>query len=602
MAAKAPDRLTIALAQMTQSVGDLEGNAAAILAMRERAKDADLLLVPELQLTGYPPEDLVLKPEFVRRTMDAAERLVDATATPGPAILFGTIVNEDGANYNAMLLADDGRLVGRTLKRELPNYGTFDEKRVFAAGPLPEPMDFRGIKLGVPICEDIWQEPVCAHLAEAGAELLLVPNGSPYELDKDDLRQRLVRSRVTIAGLPLIYLNRVGGQDELVFDGSSFVLHPDGELVVQMPDWEEQLLVTEWERQAGGWRCLTRAEHQLDPFPEDVYRAMVVALRDYVGRNGFPGVILGLSGGIDSALSAAVAVDALGPDKVWGVMLPYAYTSQESVEDARECARLLGCRHDVVPIGPAVDALGTMLPNLSGLAAENVQARIRMVTLMALSNAHGQMLLTTGNKSEMSVGYATLYGDMAGGYSVLKDAYKTTVFALSRWRNRVKPEGVLGPDGPVMPDRVITKPPTAELRPGQKDEDSLPPYSLLDRILEGLVDKEMSVNEVALATGAEHALVADIETKLLRAEYKRRQAPPGVKIGNRNFGRDRRYPITNAFRNSLNGLQRFLVIVSRSSRCASISTCCPGKYVTLSSRLVSQRTAPRCTEPSAGDL
>jgi NAD+ synthase len=546
------DMLTIALAQMSQSVGDLDGNAAAILAMRERAGDADLLMVPELQLTGYPPEDLVLKPEFIRRTAEAAERLVDATASPGPALLFGTIVSEGGANYNAMLLAEDGKVVGRTLKRELPNYGTFDEKRVFASGPMPGPIAFRGVTLGVPICEDIWAEPVCSHLAEAGAELLLVPNGSPYELDKDDLRQRLVRSRVTMTGLPLAYLNRVGGQDELVFDGSSFVMHPDGELVAQMPDWEEELLLTEWARGPDGWRCATRAEHPLDPFPEDVYRAMVVALRDYVTRNGFPGVILGLSGGIDSALSAAVAVDALGPDKVWGVMLPSKFTSAESLNDAEECARLLGCRHDVVSIAPAVLALDLMLKDVfagtkEGLAEENIQARLRMVALMALSNKFGQMLLTTGNKSEMSVGYATLYGDMAGGYSVLKDAYKMTVVALARWRNRVKPEGALGPDGPVMPARVIAKPPSAELRPNQKDEDSLPPYALLDRILEGLVDKELSVKEVAAATGADLGLVADIETKLLRAEYKRRQAPPGVKIGSRNFGRDRRYPITNAF-------------------------------------------------------
>ncbi|MEO7365896.1 MAG: NAD+ synthase [Sphingomicrobium sp.] len=550
------DRLTIALAQMTQSVGDLEGNAAAILAMRDRAKGADLLLCPELQLTGYPPEDLVLKPEFVRRTMAAAERLIEATASPGPAILFGSIVNEGGANYNTLLLADGGRLIARALKRELPNYGTFDEKRIFAPGPMPEPVEFRGVKLGLPICEDIWVESICAHLAEAGAELLLVPNGSPYELDKDDLRQRLVRSRVTSSGLPMAYLNRVGGQDELVFDGSSFVMQPGregaggAEVVVQMDDWEEQLLLTEWTRESDGWRCQTRAEHRLDPFPEDVYRAMVVGLRDYVTRNGFPGVILGLSGGIDSALSAAIAVDALRAEKVWCVMLPSKYTSPESLEDAAGCARLLGCRLDVVPIVPAVEAVDQMLPDLSGSALENIQARLRMVALMARSNAHGHMLLTTGNKSEMSVGYATLYGDMAGGYSVLKDAYKMTVFALSRWRNAHKPEGGLGPDGPVMPERVIAKQPSAELRPNQKDEDSLPPYALLDRILEGLVDKELSVKETAAATGADAALVADIETKLLRAEYKRRQAPPGVKIGSRNFGRDRRYPITNAFRSS----------------------------------------------------
>ena len=541
------DRLIIALAQMNQRVGDLDGNAAAILEWRERAKGADLLMVPELQLTGYPPEDLVLKPEFVRRAMEQSERLIDATADGGPALLFGSVHQEEGRVYNAVLLAEGGRLVARRLKRELPNYGTFDEKRVFAPGPLPDPVEWRGVKLGIPICEDIWLESVVAHLARAGAELLLVTNGSPYEFDKDDRRQRLVRERVVESGLAIAYLNRVGGQDELVFDGSSFVVNDDGEIAVQMPDWDEALWLTDWERSANGWRCTTRRRHQLSPFPEDIYMAMVVGLRDYVARNGFPGVILGLSGGIDSALSAAVAVDALGPDKVRGVMLPSKYTSDTSLEDAAENARLLGCRHDVIPIVPAVEALDRMLDGPQGLAAENIQARLRMVALMALSNADGHMLLTTGNKSEMSVGYATLYGDMAGGFSVLKDAYKTTVFALARWRNANKPAGLKGPDGAVMPQRIIDKPPTAELRPNQKDEDSLPPYPLLDRILEALVEQELSVAEAAAATGAEPALVADIERKLLRAEYKRRQAPPGVKIGSRNFGRDRRYPITNAF-------------------------------------------------------
>jgi NAD+ synthase len=541
------DRLRIALAQMNQRVGDLEGNAAAMLEMRRKAKGADLLVCPELQLVGYPPEDLVLKPEFVRRVHECTDELVEATVEPGPALLIGTITNIGGQNFNTMLLADGGKVIGRTFKHELPNYGTFDEKRIFTPGPLPEPIKWRGIKLGVPVCEDMWLEPVCAHLAELGAELFIVPHGSPYELDKNQTRERLARARTTSTGLPLVFLNRVGGQDELAFDGSSFVMHPDGEIIVQMADWDEDFLMTDWVRAPDGWRCETRSEHELDSFPADAYRAMMVALRDYVERNGFPGVILGLSGGVDSALSAAVAVDALGASKVWGVMLPSKYTSEESLDDARECARLLGCRHDVISIVPGVEAVDGMLPQLTGPAAENVQARLRMVTLMALSNAQGQMLLTTGNKSEMSVGYATLYGDMAGGYSVLKDAYKTTVFALSRWRNANKPDGALGPDGPVMPARVITKPPTAELRPGQKDEDSLPPYSTLDRILEGLVDKEMSVAEVVNATGEDVALVADIETKMLRAEYKRRQAPPGVKIGTRNFGRDRRYPISNFF-------------------------------------------------------
>jgi NAD+ synthase len=542
------DRLTIALAQMNQRVGDLEGNAKAMLEMRRKAVGADLIMYPELQLIGYPPEDLVLNPEFVRRTMEATERLVDATTEPGPAMLIGTVIGEGGATYNAQVLANEGKVLGRTLKHELPNYGTFDEKRIFTPGPLPSPLDYKGVKIGVPICEDIWWDAACANLAKEGAELLLVPNGSPYELDKDEIRQKMVRSRALMTGLPMVYLNRVGGQDELVFDGSSFVVHPDGELVAQMPDWEEALLMTEWRRETDGWRCLTAEKHKLDGYPEDIYHAMMLGLADYVGRNGFPGIILGLSGGIDSALSAEVAVDALGADKVWGVMMPSKYTSGESLEDASESAKLLGCRHDVIPIVPGVQAFDEMLPDLKGVAAENIQARLRMVTLMALSNADGQMVLTTGNKSEMSVGYATLYGDMAGGYSVLKDAYKTTVFALSKWRNRNKPAGALGPDGPVMPERVIAKPPTAELSPGQKDQDSLPPYSVLDPILEGLVDKEMSVKEVAVATGSDLDLIASIERMVLRAEYKRRQAPPGVKIGVRNFGRDRRYPISNFFR------------------------------------------------------
>ena len=347
-----------------------------------------------------------------REAHEATDRLVAASAEPGPAMLIGTLISEGGSIYNAFILAEGGKIVGRTLKHELPNYGTFDEKRVFASGPLPEPIEWRGVRIGLPICEDIWQDRVCAHLAEAGADFLLVPNGSPFEIDKDEARQQLVRSRVVSTGLALAYLNRVGGQDELAFDGSSFICNADGERVVQMCDWEEALLLTEWQKADGRWGCTTRKTCELDDFPEGIYHAMMIGLRDYVARNGFPGIILGLSGGIDSALSAAVAVDTLGADKVWGVMLPSKYTSDESLEDARENARMLGCRHDVIPIVPGVDALAEMLPDMTGLAAENVQARLRMVTLMALSNSGGQMLLTTGNKSEMSVGYATLYGDM----------------------------------------------------------------------------------------------------------------------------------------------------------------------------------------------
>ncbi len=535
---------------MNQRVGDLAGNASAMLAVRARAaaQGADLVVTPELQLTGYPVEDLVLKPEFVRRTAEAAERLIDATADGGPALLFGTLIAEGGSVYNAMLLAEGGCVVGQTLKHELPNYGTFDEKRVFASGPLPVPIEWRGVRIGVPICEDIWFPAVCGQLKSLGAEILIAPHGSPFEVNKDDLRSGgIATARVAETGLPLIFLNRVGGQDEIVFDGASFVMNRGGSLALQMADWDEALALTDWTRLAEGWRCEPGALATLSPYPQDIYQAMMVGLRDYVGNNGFSGVILGMSGGIDSALSAAVAVDALGADKVWCVMMPSKYTSRESLEDAEAAARLLGVRHDVIPIVPGVDALGQMLPAIDGLAAENIQSRLRMVTLMALSNAHGHMLLTTGNKSEMSVGFATLYGDMAGGYSVLKDAYKTTVFALSRWRNANRPPDALGPDSSVMPQRIIDKPPSAELRHDQKDEDSLPPYALLDRILEALVEQEQSVGEAARTTGADPALVAEIERKLLRAEYKRRQAPPGVKLGKRNFGRDRRYPITNAF-------------------------------------------------------
>jgi len=547
--------LTIALAQTTQAVGDLAGNADAMLRWREAARQADLIVFPELQLIGYPPEDLVLKPALVERAGDELLRLADATKDGGPAMLVGTVIANRGILFNAVALLDEGDIKAVRLKRELPNYGTFDEKRLFAPGPLPDPIDFRGVKIGVPICEDIWYPFVCAHLAQQGAEILLTPNGSPYEIDKDERRiAQVCAARVRETGLPVAYLNRVGGQDELAFDGASFVMNGDGVLVHQLADWREELRLTRWEREDGHWRCTPGAIAPLAPYPEDVYSAMVVGLRDYVERNRFPGVVLGLSGGIDSALSAAVAVDALGADKVWCVMMPSRFTSAESLEDAEACARMLGVRLDTVAIEPAVEAFDGMLADIFAergrdITEENIQSRIRGVTLMAISNKFGHMLLTTGNKSEMSVGYATIYGDMAGGYSVLKDAYKTTVFDLSRWRNEAKPGLGLGPEGPVMPDRVITKPPSAELREDQKDEDSLPPYEVLDPILHGLVESELSVDELA-ARGFDRDTVARIERLLYIAEYKRRQSPPGVKLGSRNFGRDRRYPITNAFRTS----------------------------------------------------
>jgi len=546
-------QLKIVLAQLTQTVGDLAGNAAAMLAVRERSPDADLIVFPELQLIGYPPEDLVLKPAVAERAEAELAKLARATGDGGPAMLVGSIRRDMAGVYNILALLDGGREQAFTRKHELPNYGTFDEKRIFVAGPLPDPVIFRGVKIGLPLCEDIWFPAVCAHLKEQGAEFFIAPHGSPYEIDKDDFRRTsIAAARVAETGLPLAFVNRVGGQDEIVFDGASFVLNGGGALAHQMIDWDESITETLWEKGGDGWHCVPGAIARLDHHPADVYHAMLTALRDYVNANRFPGVVLGLSGGIDSALSAAVAVDALGADRVWCVMLPSRFTADISESDAAECARMLGCRLDTIPIADAMTAFDAMLAGVfagraADLAEENIQSRIRGLTLMAISNKFGPMLLTTGNKSEMSVGYATIYGDMAGGYSILKDAYKTTVFALSHWRNANKPRLGLGPDGPVMPERVITRPPSAELREDQRDDDSLPPYEILDPILNALVEKEQSVAQI-VAAGYDHDVVARIERLLYIAEYKRRQSPPGVKLGSRNFGRDRRYPITNAFR------------------------------------------------------
>jgi NAD+ synthase len=545
------DTLTIAAAQLNPSMGDLAGNATAMLRARASVPDADLVVTPELSLIGYPPEDLVLKPALVVAAEAQLARMAAETADGGPALLVGTTHRDERGLHNGYALLGDGKVIGVTLKHDLPNYGVFDEKRVFTAGPLPEPIELRGVRLGLPVCEDMWTPGISAHLKARGAELLIVPNGSPYELGKEDRRLLLAQARAAETGLSLLYVNRSGGQDELVFDGGSFAVNPDGQQIVRLPDWDEAVVCLDWARGRG---FAPGTKQMPDLYEEEIYHAMLVGLRDYVGRNRFPGVVLGLSGGIDSALSAAVAVDALGAERVWCVMLPSRFTSRESLDDAALCARMLGVKLDNIPIEPGVTAIEMMLAGAfagqaRGLAEENAQSRLRMVALMGLSNKFGHMLLTTGNKSEMSVGYATLYGDMAGGYNVLKDLYKTTVFQLSRWRNATRPRLGLGPNGPVMPERVITKPPTAELRENQRDDDSLPPYEVLDPILHGLVEEELSAAEIA-ARGYDPEVVARIERLLYMAEYKRRQAPPGVKIGRRNFGRDRRYPISNAFRTS----------------------------------------------------
>jgi len=548
------DTLRIALAQLNPTVGAVAANADRVLAARATAagQGADLMVTPELVINGYPPEDLVLRPAFQEQVEEAVARLAEATGDGGPAILLGATHRKDGHLYNAAYLLDGGVVRHIRHKHDLPNYGVFDEKRVFTAGPLPGPIPFRDVLLGVMVCEDMWKAEVAECLEENGADILIVPNGSPYDIMNIEARLVQAVSRVTETGLPLLYVNQVGGQDELVFDGASFVLDAGRNLRCQLPAWEEGVVTTRWQRGEDGWTCEPAVIAREAGRWEMIYRAMVTGLADYVGKNGFPGVLIGMSGGIDSALTAAVAVDALGADRVHCVMMPSRYTSRESLDDAAACSALLGVRHDSVSIAPAVEAYGTMLADLfagttPNEAEENIQARARGMTLMALSNKFGHMVLSTGNKSEMSVGYATLYGDMCGGYSVLKDVYKMTVYALSAWRNEHCPEGLLGPQGIVIPQNIIDKAPTAELKDDQKDQDTLPPYAVLDDILESLVENEMTFHAIE-ERGHDRALIERVWAMLLRAEYKRRQAPPGVKITPRAFGRDRRYPITNRFR------------------------------------------------------
>jgi NAD+ synthase len=554
MNARPGDKLAIAIAQLNSTVGDIAGNAEKVRRARieAAAQGADLVVFPELFIAGYPPEDLVLKPAFQASCRAAIEALARETATPGPAMLVGSPWVDGGKLYNAVALLDGGAITALRYKVDLPNYGVFDEKRVFAAGPMPGPVNFRGVRLGVPICEDIWGEEVVDCLAETGAELLVVPNGSPYWRQKGDVRLNIAVARVTERGLATVYVNQVGAQDELVFDGVSFGLHADCSLAFQLCGFQEAVVTTQWVRKGDTWRCENGPMVASVEADKADYSACMLGLRDYVNKNGFPGVVLGLSGGIDSALVAAMAVDALGPDRVRCVMLPYKYTAQESLDDAAACAKALGMKYEITPIASAVEGLEAALAaTFKGLprdvTEENLQSRARGTILMAISNKFNLMVVTTGNKSEMSVGYATLYGDMNGGFNPIKDLYKTEVFRLSRLRNVWKPDDAMGPDGGVIPENIIVRPPTAELRENQKDEDSLPPYAVLDPILERLVEREEPVS-VIVAAGFDRDIVVRIERLLNIAEYKRRQAAPGVKVTLKNFGRDRRYPITNRFR------------------------------------------------------
>jgi len=554
MSNRPADKLAIAVAQLNATVGDVTGNADKVRQARKEAaaQGADIVLLPELFLAGYPPEDLVLKPSFQAACRTALEGLARETSAGGPAALVGVPWVEKGRLYNAVALLEGGRIAALRFKVDLPNYGVFDEKRVFASGPMPGPVSFRGVRVGAPICEDIWGPEPVECIAETGGEILLVANASPYRRGVGDERLSITVPRVTETGLPLVYANQIGGQDELVFDGASFALNTDCSLAFQLPAFTECVVTTQWRRKDGSWCCEGGPiQHVLEGDEAD-YAACMQGLRDYVNKNGFKGVVLGLSGGIDSALVAAIAVDALGPERVRCIMLPYKFTSKMSLDDAAQCAKALGVGYEIVPISEAVDGLEKSLkPLFAGLprdvTEENLQARARGTILMAVSNKFNLMVVTTGNKSEMSVGYATLYGDMNGGYNPIKDIYKTEVFRLSRLRNAWKPPGAMGPDGVVIPENIITRPPSAELREDQKDEDSLPPYSVLDAILERLVEREEPVS-VIVEAGFDRETVMKVDRLLNIAEYKRRQAAPGVKVTLRNFGRDRRYPITNRFR------------------------------------------------------
>ena len=553
------DILRIAIAQMNPTVGAVRHNLA--LARQGRAdaarQGADLVVFSELFLSGYPPEDLVLKRRFCDACRAALEELAKDTADEGPAVLIGLPWWDETGRYNSLALLEGGEVRTVRHKVDLPNYEVFDEKRVFDVGPMPGPFDFRGVRIGAPICEDIWGElGVGETLLESGAEILVVPNGSPYHRDKLDLRYQIVMRQVIETGLPLVYVNQLGGQDEVVFDGGSFVMNADRTIPVQLDQFETSVVTTTWRREANGWVCDRGPFSKPDDHQASDWRACVLGLRDYVNKNHFTNVVLGLSGGIDSAVVAAMAVDALGEERVRCIMMPYRYTAETSLEDAEACARALGVRYEVVPIEAPVEGFHDALRETfhgtnEGVTEENLQSRTRGTLLMAVSNKFGAMVLTTGNKSEMSVGYATLYGDMNGGFNPIKDLYKMQVYALARWRNANLPGDSLGPSGEVIPSRIIEKAPSAELRPDQTDQDSLPPYPVLDYVLESLVEREEGIDEiVANANGhdVDRALVERIEHLLYVAEYKRRQAAPGVKITKKAFGKERRYPITNGWR------------------------------------------------------
>ena len=542
----------IALAQLNTHLGNIAANVARLLEARRSAHDAgaSIIVTPEMYLSGYPCDDLVLRSDFMGEVASGLRALADATADGGPAIIVGAPHVESGVITNAVFVLDEGEIRTRRDKVNLPNYGVFDDKRNFTAGAMPGPVQLRGMRLGLPICEDIWTPDVIECLAESGAEIIISLNASPFDLIKADARMAHAVSRVHEAGLPLVYVNMVGGQDELVYDGGSFVLGADGKLAAHLPSFSETTVTV----QLGNHLGALSVTGQITPPDEGMaalYRGLTLGLRDYIDKNGFPGVVLGLSGGIDSAIVAALAVDALGPDRVHAVMMPSPYTSQESLDDAADLAARLGIRLDEISIAPAMAAMDGMLDDqFAGtdpdITEENIQSRLRGMTLMGISNKHGPLVMATGNKSEYAAGYSTLYGDMCGGFAPIKDVWKVQVFDLCRWRNANMPRGGAGPEGEVIPLRIIEKPPSAELRPDQKDTDSLPPYDRLDAIMMALCEEMVDI-ETIVARGYEHEEVARASQLLFRAEYKRFQAAPGPKMNALSFGRERRLPLTSGF-------------------------------------------------------
>ena len=547
------DRFQITLAQINPTVGDLKGNARLAKEAWRHAKAAgsDLVAFPEMFITGYNAQDLVMKPAFQRAAIAEIEGLAQA-CKEGPALAIGGPWVESGALFNAYFILNDGRVVSVVEKHHLPNQSVFDEVRIFSSGEIAGPYSVGNTRIGSPICEDAWHPDVAETLQETGAEFLLVPNGSPYHRQKSEERQNVMVARVIETGLPLIYLNMVGGQDDQVFDGGSFVLNPGGALALQMPMFESALADVVLRKQGSGWSA---AQGVLAPLPSSLeadYHAMVLGLRDYCAKSGFRRVLLGLSGGVDSALVAAIAADALGAENLRAVMLPSDYTSEGSLQDAKDLAENLKCRYDFLPISQGQAAIhDSLAPLFEGtqpdLMEENIQSRLRGLFLMALSNKFGEMLLTTGNKSEVAVGYATIYGDMAGGYNPIKDLYKTRVFEICQWRNVHHRAWMQGPPGAIIPQTILDKPPSAELRPDQKDSDSLPDYPVLDAILTLLVDEDQSI-DACVAQGFSRQEALRVQNLLYASEYKRFQAAPGTRLSARGFWLDRRYPIVNAWR------------------------------------------------------